>query len=220
MPLALRVRKPNHVAVVDCTGRIVAGEEATALEAEVKKHVSNHCNVVLNLSGVDFVDSSGLGLLVRLATSSRERVRFCSPVKAVDRVFRMTLLDGVLQLFETEEQAISSFVERGPSPPSSDSGPGNILCADDSPDVLSYLRGALGQVGYRVHSAAVIPDALLLLKAMRPRLLIAGPRFGEKLAARASEMKVPMIRLSDDFNVADAEQALGVLVSEIKERLS
>jgi hypothetical protein len=75
-------------------------------------------------------------------------------------------------------------------------------------------------VGYRVHSAAVIPDALLLLKAMRPRLLIAGPRFGEKLAARASEMKVPMIRLSDDFNVADAEQALGVLVSEIKERLS
>jgi anti-sigma B factor antagonist len=222
MPLALRVRKPNHIAVVECTGRIVAGEEATSLESEVRKHVNNRCDVVLNLSGIAFVDSSGLGLLVRLATSSRKttaRVRFCSPVPAVERVIKMTLLDRVLQPYATEEQAISSLAERGNDRDSLNSVPGDILCADGSPDILSYLREGLGQLGYRVHSAAVIPDALLLLKAMRPRLLIAGPRFGEKLAARALDMKVPMIQLSEDFNVADAGQALERLVSEIKERL-
>ncbi len=223
MPLTLRVRKPNHVAVLDCTGRITAGDEATSLESEVRKHIGNHMDVVLNLAGVDFVDSSGLGLLVRLATSTRDTragIRFCNPVPAVDRIIKMTMLDRVLQPYASEEQAIRSLASRPERFSTGNSDPGDVLCADDSPDVLSYLRAGLGQAGYRVHSAAVVPDAMLLLKAMRPKILITSPRFAEKLAGRAQEMKVRMIRLPEDFCTADAEHSLQNLIADLKTALS
>lgn len=220
MALTLRLRKLNHVAVLDCSGRIVAGPDAASLEAEVRKCIGDQCNVLVNLSGVDFVDSSGLGLLVRLATSTRNTragIRFCSPMPSVQKVIAMTMLDRVLPLYETEEQAFSSFNKRQSSAPSS--GPGDILCADDSPDLLAYLREGLGRAGYRVQSASIIPDAILLLKAMRPRLLIAGPRFADKLSPRATEMNIPVLRLADDFCTADAGQALAGLLSELGARL-
>lgn len=220
MVLNLRLRKLNHVVVLDCLGRIVAGSDAVALETEVRKCISNQSNLIVNLSGVEFVDSSGLGLLVRLATSTRNTpsgIRFCSPIPAVQKVIAMALLDRVLQLHETEEQALSSFNKR--QIPASSSAPGDILCADDSPDLLAYLREGLGRAGYRVQSASIIPDAVLLLKAMRPRLLIAGPRFAEKLSPRAAEMNIPVVRLADDFSTADAGQALAGLLSELGTRL-
>ncbi len=222
MPLSLQVRKPNHVAVVDCVGRIVAGPEATSLEATVRKCMSEHCDVVLNLAGVEFVDSSGLGLLVRLATSTRDSrtgVRFCNAGTAVQRVIALTMLDRVLQPYETEQQAISSFgTRRMQDVPVS--GPGDILCADESPDVLAYLREGLGQAGYRVHSAAIVPDALMLLKAMRPRLVIAGALFAERLSSRASEMKVPLVKLPREFSGSDAGEAMSNLLSEMKTLLN
>lgn len=222
MPLNLQVRKLNHVAVVDCTGRIVAGADAASLEAAVRKCMSEHCDVVLNLAGVEFVDSSGLGLLVRLATSTRDSrrgIRFCSPVPAVQRIIALTMLDRVLQPYETEEQAISSFGSR-PGNSVTATAPGDILCADESSDLLAYLREALGQAGYRVHSAAIVPDALMLLKAMRPRLVIAGPRFAEKLSVRADDMKVPIIKLSDEFSVTDAGEAISHLLSQVRAALN
>ena len=106
---------------------------------------------------MEFVDSSGLGLLVRLATSTRNTasgIRFCSPTPAVQNVIAVTLLDRVLQLHETEEQALSSFNKRQIQ--ASSSAPGDILCADDSPDLLAYLREGLGRAGYRVQSASII----------------------------------------------------------------
>lgn len=221
MGLTLRLRKLNHVVVLDCSGRIVAGPDAAALENEARKCIGNQSNLIINLSGVEFVDSSGLGLLVRLATSARNTpagIRFCSPMPAVQKVIAMTLLDRVLQLYETEEQALTSFNKRQFAAPAS--GPGDILCADDSPDLLAYLREGLGRAGYRVQSASIIPDAVLLLKAMRPRLLIAGPRFADKLSPRATEMNIPVLRLADDFCTADAGQALAGLLTELGSRLA
>lgn len=222
MRLALSVRKPNHVAVVDCVGRIVAGAETTALEAAVRKCMSENCDVVLNLAGIEFVDSSGLGLLVRLATSTRDTrtgVRFCNALPAVQRVISLTMLDRVLQPYDTEDQAISSFGTRQEqSAPAS--APGDILCADESKDLLAYLREGLGQAGYRVHSAAIVPDALMLLKAMRPKLVIAGPIFAERLTSRASEMNVPIVKLPEEFSVSDAGEAMSKLIARLKSVLN
>ncbi len=219
MPLSLSVRKPNHVTILDCAGRIVAGEEATSLESEVRKWMDNHCDVVLNLAGIEFIDSSGLGLLVRLATSTRyERVavRFCSAAPAVQKVIALTMLDRVLQPYETEQKAIESLNHRRGSPTSGSIIESSILCADDSSDLLAYLREGLGQVGYHVYTASIVPDALMLLKATRPCLVVAGPRFAEKLTMRATEMKIPVLKLQDDFRMADAGDAMGHLVSQMK----
>ena len=72
MALSLESRSVGDITVVTCRGRIIEGDEATAL----KQHLSDlppHPYFVLDLAGVDFVDSAGLGLLVRLLMNSRLR---------------------------------------------------------------------------------------------------------------------------------------------------
>ena len=49
-----------------------------------------------------------------------------------------------------------------------------VLCVDESPDVLTYLRELLKEAGYRTLTAANIPDALMLLKATRPKIVVIG----------------------------------------------
>jgi anti-sigma B factor antagonist len=57
--------------VFHCAGKITA-TSASRLQDEVRPHFANAKRVVLDLSNVEYVDSSGLGALVRLWTSARK----------------------------------------------------------------------------------------------------------------------------------------------------
>jgi anti-sigma B factor antagonist len=222
MSLQISSREVNHVIVLQCDGRIVAGREVADLESEITKHRADYRNVVLNLSGVDFLDSSGLGLLVRLATSTRNArngIRFCCPHEAVRKVVNLTLLDSVLKLHETEENALASLrTTELPNSPG-EMHEGIVLCADDSTDLVAYLREGLSRAGYRVQSACSMQDASILLKALRPKALVAGPRFVEKLSSRAAETNTWIINLGQDFARKDAGEALRNLVTDLNARL-
>ena len=71
MQLKLSTRTKDGILVVDCSGRIVFGEESAHLRDTVKKLVSENNHVVLNLAGVNYIDSGGLGTLVALYTTAR-----------------------------------------------------------------------------------------------------------------------------------------------------
>ena len=59
--------------VVNCNGRIVAGNEAQSLQEHLGMALKEAPVVVAHLGDVAFIDSSGLGLLVRLLNSARSR---------------------------------------------------------------------------------------------------------------------------------------------------
>ena len=222
MSLQISSREVNHVIVLQCDGRIVAGAEVTDLEAAIAKHRTDYRDVVLNLSGVDFLDSSGLGLLVRLATSTRNTrngVRFCCPHEAVRRVVSLTLLDSILNLYDSEEKALASFSASKQVDSAIATFDDTVLCADDSSDLVAYLREGLSRAGYRVQSASSIQDASILLKALRPKAFVAGSRFAEKLSARAAETNTWMIDLGKEFGRADAAEALRGLLADLNARL-
>ena len=67
MKLKLATRTKDGILVVDCSGRIVFGEESSLLLETVKKSVSENNHILLNLGDVDYIDSGGLGTLVELA---------------------------------------------------------------------------------------------------------------------------------------------------------
>jgi anti-anti-sigma factor len=77
MPLTFETQVIDQdVAVIRCKGRIIHGPEAEALEAEVDRQIKipgmvlhDIKMVVLNLGETEFIDSTGLGVLVRLFTS-------------------------------------------------------------------------------------------------------------------------------------------------------
>ena len=73
MPLSFESQIVDNVAVIRCKGRITLGPEANALEEEVQRQtripgtdVYRVKRVVLQMSDTDFLDSCGLGSLVRI----------------------------------------------------------------------------------------------------------------------------------------------------------
>src|SRR5260370_39236456 len=71
MQLRMSTRSVEGVLVVDCSGRVVFGEESATLRDTVKKLLAESPKVVLNLREVNYVDSGGLGKLVSLFTKAR-----------------------------------------------------------------------------------------------------------------------------------------------------
>src|ERR1039458_7385845 len=71
MQLRLESRPVGDVLVIQCHGRIVAGNEVFTLHAFVGDSFVKYGDVVLQLDQVEFIDSSGLGALVRLTQAAR-----------------------------------------------------------------------------------------------------------------------------------------------------
>jgi len=71
MQLRMSTRTIDGILVVDCSGRIVFGEESASLRDTVKKLLGESPKIVLNMREVNFIDSGGLGTLVSLYTTAR-----------------------------------------------------------------------------------------------------------------------------------------------------
>jgi CheY-like chemotaxis protein len=132
--------------------------------------------VLLHLGGVEFIDSGGLGLIARYLTRSQEgqgTLKVCAVSAKINDVLRITRLKSVFQPYETEADSIADLHSAGNRHEASLENP-DVLCVDESPDVLAYLRELLKEAGYRTLTAANVPDALILLKATHPRIVIMG----------------------------------------------
>jgi len=100
------------VVVVDCSGRLVFGEESAGLRDYVKGLLAQSPNVVLNLRDVNYIDSGGLGTLVSLYTTARNAggaVKLASLSQRVGDLLQITKLLTVFEVFEDEEAAAKSF---------------------------------------------------------------------------------------------------------------
>lgn len=100
--------------VVDCSGRLVFGEESASLRDTVKKLVAQSPNIVLNLHEVNHIDSGGLGTLVSLYTTARNAggaVKLARLSQRVGDLLQITKLLTIFEVFDDEEKAAKSFKE-------------------------------------------------------------------------------------------------------------
>ncbi len=112
MALSLDVSRTAEIAVVTCRGRIVFGEEADELRRVVLDLLKETKRIVLNLAGVGYIDSSGLGTLVASFISARHRkaeIKFAALSPRTQRVLTITNVDRLFEVYESTEQAIKSF---------------------------------------------------------------------------------------------------------------
>ncbi len=112
MMLRMNRRVVNGISVVDCSGRIVFGEETSALRDEVNSVLTATSSLVLNLSGVNYIDSGGLGTLVSLFTSAKKNggsIKLASLTQRVGDLMQVTKLLTVFEVYDTEEQALRAF---------------------------------------------------------------------------------------------------------------
>ncbi|HXY09261.1 MAG TPA: STAS domain-containing protein [Terriglobales bacterium] len=112
MQLKLSTRTVDGVVIVDSAGRIVFGEESAYLRDTVKKLAAEKNNLVLNLSGVDYIDSGGLGTLVALYTTARNQgvsIKLANLTRNVGDLLQVTKLVTVFDVYDSEQQAADSF---------------------------------------------------------------------------------------------------------------
>jgi anti-sigma B factor antagonist len=112
MQLRMSTRTVDGVLVVDCSGRIVFGEESGSLRDNVKKLLGGTPKVVLNLRDVNYIDSGGLGTLVSLYTTARNAggaLKLSSLTQRVDDLLQVTKLVTIFEVFENEQAAVQSF---------------------------------------------------------------------------------------------------------------
>lgn len=110
--LKLSTRTVDGILVVDCAGRIVFGEESAHLRDTVKKLIAENNRLVLNLSGVNYIDSGGLGTLVALYTTARNAggsIKLANLTQRVGDLLQVTKLVTIFDIYDNEEQAAQSF---------------------------------------------------------------------------------------------------------------
>ena len=115
MNLTLSVRTVEGIPVVDCHGRILFGDESIALREFVKQHLKDSRNLVINLAGVNYIDSGGLGTLVGLFTSARSaggHIKLASLTNRVGELLQLTKLLTVFEVYDNEVEAAQSFAQR------------------------------------------------------------------------------------------------------------
>jgi anti-sigma B factor antagonist len=110
--LRISNRTIDGVLVVDCAGRIVFGEESAYLRDNVKQLLSERKGLVMNLSGVNYIDSGGLGTLVALYTTARNNggsIKLANLTQRVGDLLQVTKLVTIFDVYDSEQKAIDSF---------------------------------------------------------------------------------------------------------------
>lgn len=112
MMLKMNTRLLDGIPVLDCSGRIVIGEESAALRETVKKLLAENQRLVLNLGEVNYIDSAGLGTLVSLYTSAKSAgagIKLANLTQRVGDLLQVTKLLTVFDVYDGEEKAIRAF---------------------------------------------------------------------------------------------------------------
>jgi anti-sigma B factor antagonist len=112
MQLKLSSRSVDGILVVNCSGRIVFGEESSLLRETVKNAIPNNRRIVLNLGDVNYIDSGGLGTLVALHTTAHNvgsNIKLANLTKRVGDLLQVTKLLTVFDVYNSEYEALESF---------------------------------------------------------------------------------------------------------------
>jgi anti-sigma B factor antagonist len=112
-------RQVGGVTVLDISGRITLGEGNVVLREIVRDLTEKgQKRIVLNLGEVHYIDSSGVGELVKSHTTIRNQggeLKLTNLNKRVNDLLQITRLSAVFDIQKDEASAVASFGDRGPS---------------------------------------------------------------------------------------------------------
>ncbi|MEE2635801.1 MAG: STAS domain-containing protein [Acidobacteriota bacterium] len=111
--MEIQERTLENVVILDLTGKLTIGEGDELLKERINSLMQQgHRNLLLNLEGVPYVDSAGLGEIVRTYTTvSRQggKLKLVNLTKRITDLLAITKLLTVFDTFESEAEAVSSF---------------------------------------------------------------------------------------------------------------
>jgi anti-sigma B factor antagonist len=113
MSVKLNTRQAGDVTVIDVSGRVVLGEGSSAIRDAMRDQTDKgNKKILLNMSDVSYIDSTGIGELVAgftSATNAGGTVKLLGLTKHVKDVLLISKLYTVFEAHEDEAEAVRSF---------------------------------------------------------------------------------------------------------------
>jgi len=117
MGLYISTRTVGDVMIVDCAGRITFGEESSRLREVMYPLVNDYQRITINFANISYLDSGGLGTLVSLYTSSRNRqgrINLAGLNHRVMNLLNLTKLATVFDIFSNVDDAVRAHERAQP----------------------------------------------------------------------------------------------------------
>jgi len=110
--LTMSVRKANqNSSVIDIQGEINAFAENTLMDAYTQASSAGARNIILNFNGLEYMNSSGIGLLVTLlirAKRQNQRLLAFGLTEHYQQIFELTRLNEAIVIYATEAAALAA----------------------------------------------------------------------------------------------------------------
>lgn len=110
--IEMEVRKAGgHAAIIDIRGELTAFAETVLMEAYNQATEEGARAIILNFEGLDYMNSSGIGLLVTLLiriNRKKQRLLTYGLSDHYEHIFELTRLDDAIGIHDTENQALQA----------------------------------------------------------------------------------------------------------------
>jgi anti-sigma B factor antagonist len=110
--LSMGVRRVDDtVAVLDINGEITAFSEEALMDAYAEGAADGTKAVILNFSGLEYMNSGGIGLLVTMlvrANRARQKLHVYGLTEHYRQIFELTRLDEAIGIYDTEADAVAA----------------------------------------------------------------------------------------------------------------
>jgi anti-sigma B factor antagonist len=110
--LEVNAREQDGINIVEVSGRVVYETENDFRKAILDLISADKVKIVLNLSKLSYINSSGLGILINLLKTSQNKggdIKLAGLQGELRELFSITSLDQIFSIYPTEEEAIKAF---------------------------------------------------------------------------------------------------------------
>ena len=108
----LDIRESGNICMLKLKGRLVSGEPVGQFETAFQSTLaSGHVFLILDLEGMPYLDSSGIGSIVnalRISSKMGGTAKLVKPSSFVAKTFKMCGILGLFGVYETEAEAVAS----------------------------------------------------------------------------------------------------------------
>ncbi len=106
--MQVEISVENNLLIVEFSGNLILSE-LEKIRSKVRESIENsNTNVIFDMSGVDFIDSAGIGFVVsvyKTLKSNNRKFALCGLKKKPREVFSLTRLDKIIKIYEDIDTA-------------------------------------------------------------------------------------------------------------------
>lgn len=111
--MKLKTREQDNILILVVKGKVMGGPDASVFQDTVKAEIAKgHKHFIFDLGGVDWMNSSGLGILIGGLTTIKNadgELKLANVTEKIQSLFMITKLVTIFDSYETVEEAMKSY---------------------------------------------------------------------------------------------------------------